>query len=292
MNDAFVQLQKLVVLNRLPHAFILSGKNINLAEAGLAFAKWALCAKFANTSACGDCRVCQLLQADTSPDFMQIIPVVSGNSKAIKIEQIRELIQFVQVKPQFSTTKIVLLCEVEYLNIQAASALLRTLEEPPSAVHIILTTATPQILLETIISRCPIFNIEPITKEGEIVANQLLFDNIVLDLSRCLVLQEIDTISIIEKWQQQEASELLNCLWFVVASIINYKFKINCDVPNLTQEKIMNISQTKSLQQLWPILDMVQEVKKNLLLGRQVNIQMFLEKMMLCWAQDINNASI
>ncbi len=288
MNNTILQLQRLVALNKLPHSFILTGIELDLVQESVAFAKWALCGNLTNINACDNCRVCQLLKANTSPDFMLLEPIISGNSKAIKIEQIRELIQFVQTRPQLSAIKIVLLSGAEYLNVQAANALLKILEEPPVAVHIILATTNPKLLLETIISRCPIFNIRSGAKD--IFPNKLLLQDILLDLYKTIILQDVNLVITIEKWMHNEAKELLTYFWLIIVELIQYNFTQSCNYTDLDQEKIAKISKVQRLQQLWSILDKILETRKNLLLGRQVNIQLFLEGMMIYWIQGINNA--
>ena len=287
MNNSINKLQQLFIEHKLPHTIILTGKHTDLVQEGLVFAKWMLCLNRGNADACGSCSLCKLLQAETAPDFMQIIPSISGNSKSIKIEEVREVIQFVQVKPQFSTVKVVLLCGVEHLNMQAANALLKTLEEPPSSVHIILTVTKPELLLDTIISRCFVVNIEP--NFNEILPNKLMVENLLIDLYDTLIIQDIDLVTTIDKWMHSEGTELLTCLWFILVELIRCNCKLRCNYIELDKVKIKTISANQSFRQLWSILDNIIEVRKNVLLGKQVNIQLFLEKLMIDWEQGLNH---
>jgi len=72
----------------------------------------------------------------------------------IKIEQVRELSRFLNLKPQQFTPKVALIVDTERLSPPAANALLKTLEEPVGESLIILTASSPELLLPTIVSRC------------------------------------------------------------------------------------------------------------------------------------------
>lgn len=85
---------------------------------------------------------------------MNVVDFRVMNEEVIKIEQIRELIHWLFLRPMAGSRKIVVIEKVENMLTQAANALLKTLEEPPSYVQIILTTNNKQKILPTIISRC------------------------------------------------------------------------------------------------------------------------------------------
>ena len=72
----------------------------------------------------------------------------------IKIEKIRELIHWLNLRPMQGTQKLALIENADLMTTEAANALLKTLEEPPSYGHIILQTLDEQRILPTIQSRC------------------------------------------------------------------------------------------------------------------------------------------
>lgn len=285
MSKEINKLQQLFLEHKLPHAIIFTGKSVDLSQEVMAFAKWILCTNKGDTTACGCCGVCKLLQAETLPDFMQINPIISGNSKTIKIEAAREIIQFVQLKPQFSKTKVIVVFGAEHLNMQAANAMLKTLEEPPSSVHIILIVAEPKLLLNTILSRCFVVNIE--THASAILPNKIIAENLIIDLYNILIIKDIDLVITIEKWMRNDGFELLTCLWFILVELIYCCFKIRCNYIELDRAKIATISSGQSLQQLWSILDKIIEARKSILSNKQVNIQLFLEELMIDWEQNL-----
>lgn len=75
-------------------------------------------------------------------------------AETIKIEQIRELIHWLNIKPMNAHKKLAVILGAENMNAESANALLKTLEEPPSYVQIILNTMNEQRILPTIQSRC------------------------------------------------------------------------------------------------------------------------------------------
>src|SRR5207245_9061542 len=75
-------------------------------------------------------------------------------SSVITSDQMRELMQAIFLKPTEAEYKVAVIVAADRLNIQAANAFLKTLEEPPAKSVLILLTTEPQRLLETILSRC------------------------------------------------------------------------------------------------------------------------------------------
>ena len=85
------------------------------------------------------------------PDLMW---VSSEQARSIKIEQIRQMIEFVHGTVQISDRKITVVAEAELMTTQAQNALLKVLEEPPAGSHIVMVTTNASLLLPTVRSRC------------------------------------------------------------------------------------------------------------------------------------------
>ncbi len=100
--------------------------------------------------ACGRCIHCERIKKGIHPDFRLISP----EEGMIRIEQIRELIEFLSFKPLEAAYKIIIIDEAERMNPAASNAFLKTLEEPPEGSVIILVTSLPDQLLDTVRSRC------------------------------------------------------------------------------------------------------------------------------------------
>ncbi len=162
------------------HALLLKGKQgIGKFEFARNLANYLLCSNpTAQHEACGNCSSCTWFEQGTHPNFYQIEPealvgssgqttekkgVVDGvitsktkkkPSQQISVEQIRLLTDFVYMSGHQDGYKIILIHPAEAMNLAAASALLKKLEEPPEKVLFILLTHRPQQLLPTIRSRC------------------------------------------------------------------------------------------------------------------------------------------
>lgn len=102
--------------------------------------------------ACGQCKGCLLLAAGTHPDTFTLEPEEAD--KAIKVDQVRELVDFVVQTAQLGGRKVILLEPAEAMNINAANALLKSLEEPSGDTVLLLISHQPSRLLPTIKSRC------------------------------------------------------------------------------------------------------------------------------------------
>lgn len=142
---------------RLAHAVLLggprgSGKRHFANEAGALL----LCAapvrqEEARLQACGHCKQCQLVAAGSHPDLDVLVP---EDSRVIKIEQVRRLNETVMRSPQVARRKVAVVDTADRLNLNAANALLKTLEEPAEDVILLLLHHAGEPLLPTIRSRC------------------------------------------------------------------------------------------------------------------------------------------
>lgn len=155
---------------RLAHALLIKGpRGIGKQAFATALAQGLLCENpGADGSACGQCKACHWLAAGAHPDFRLLAPVTEEEAGAeeseggkktkpspwISIEQVRELHDFINVSSHRGGRKVILVCPAEALNVNAANALLKSLEEPPPLTHFILVSHRPHRLARTIISRC------------------------------------------------------------------------------------------------------------------------------------------
>lgn len=109
--------------------------------------------------ACGRCHACQLHQNGTHPDLFVIEPPEPG--RQILVDQVRALVDQLVLTPAIGRYRLGLITPAENMNESAANALLKTLEEPPNNVWLILVSNSPQRLLPTIRSRCQTVPIGP-----------------------------------------------------------------------------------------------------------------------------------
>ncbi len=102
--------------------------------------------------ACGTCAACARIARGVHPDVLFVAP---GDTGAIKIDQVRDVVDRAMYRPFEGRRRVVIIDEADALAHPAQNALLKTLEEPPSLSVFILVTARPDMLLPTVLSRCP-----------------------------------------------------------------------------------------------------------------------------------------
>lgn len=147
------RLQRAAARDRTAHALLLSGpEGLGMEHFARVWAARVLCEQPVDTGPCGDCRSCVLFQAGSHPDFLWIEPEAAG--KAIRVEPVRDLIEYLQLSSQYDRGKIAVITPAEAMNRNAANSLLKTLEEPPPDSRLILISNRPARLPVTIRSRC------------------------------------------------------------------------------------------------------------------------------------------
>lgn len=153
------QLKSLHQRKRLPHAILLSlpGEEDNTGFIWY-LSMLLLCRHDENSRPCGECSSCQLMLANTYPDFKLVgLEYDEKNKKInknIKIEQIRELIHEVHLTRNYDNLKIVVIYPAEKMSIAGANSLLKTIEEPAAHVLVLLVTHHSGRIPVTIRSRC------------------------------------------------------------------------------------------------------------------------------------------
>jgi DNA polymerase-3 subunit delta' len=112
--------------------------------------------------ACGECAACTRIMRGVHPDVLVVEP---GDSGAIKIDQVRDVVERAAYRPFEGRRRVVIIDEADALGAAAQSALLKTLEEPPPASVFILVTSRPDVLLPTVRSRCPQLRFRPLSAD-------------------------------------------------------------------------------------------------------------------------------
>ena len=109
---------------------------------------------------CGTCKTCQQIERMQYADLAVIQAEREGGT--LKVEQIRAIRQSLVLKPYQGNYRVALFLRFQEANANAANALLKTLEEAPAYVVLILTADTPEQLLPTILSRCEVLRLRPL----------------------------------------------------------------------------------------------------------------------------------
>ena len=158
-NDKIKELLQETIKNeKVSHSYLFIGQaGIGKKMLAKEFAKAVLCLE--NNKCCDICKSCLEFDSQNNPDFVLIEP--EGNN--IKIEQIRNMQRKVQEKPIISGKKIYIIDNADLMTQEAQNALLKTLEEPPEFVTIILIGENENAFLATIKSRCMILHFNSIS---------------------------------------------------------------------------------------------------------------------------------
>jgi DNA polymerase-3 subunit delta' len=157
---------------KVPHAYLFEGPDgVGKRKVALTLAQAIQCQR-QDDDACGVCLSCRKVEDLSHPDVWWIAP----EKKAIKIDVIRQLQRDLSFEALEGKQRVVIIDEAEKMLHNAANAMLKTLEEPPSATTMVLITPTPHQLLPTIVSRCQRLAFGPLTKEmaQRVIAQQII----------------------------------------------------------------------------------------------------------------------
>src|SRR5579875_3703046 len=148
-------LQRAIATEQVSHAYLFTGPDqIGKRTLALAFAQAIQCEVRPEGSgaACGECAACRKVAHGNHPDVLRI--ALPKDRQHYSIEQVREIIEDVALKPTEGRKRIIIIPDFEQMTIQGIQASLKVLEEPPPTAMILLTCASADLLLPTIISRC------------------------------------------------------------------------------------------------------------------------------------------
>lgn len=154
-----------LVAGRLSHAYLLTGPaQVGKTTLARTFAQAILCEKQAAAPCRSDaapCCVCRRISEGRYPDLQ----IIAAEKNTIQIEQVRVLQSDAALSPVEGRYKIFIIREIERATAPAANALLKTLEEPPAHVILILTSRRRDLVLPTVLSRCQVLNLRPAALE-------------------------------------------------------------------------------------------------------------------------------
>lgn len=168
--------QRQALLAQRGHAWLLQGPSgMGQFELGMAMVRAWLCEQPTAQGACGQCTSCHSIDVHAHADLCVLMPEVDmlargwplsekaqseiddkkrKPSKEIRVDAMRDAVEFTQRTSARGQGKAVLVYPAEQMNAITANALLKTLEEPPGDVRFILATEAAHQLLPTIRSRC------------------------------------------------------------------------------------------------------------------------------------------
>lgn len=160
------RLESAVLGDTVSHAWLLTGPaGIGKTALTLEFARLLQCAGRALTSGepCGECPSCRKIAHGNHPDVTLIEP--EKGTRTLKIEKVREMIRLASLAPNEGRWRIFVIPEIERMVPAGANALLKTLEEPAPNVVLLLTSSEPEVILPTILSRCQVVPMGPLSPD-------------------------------------------------------------------------------------------------------------------------------
>lgn len=305
----------------LAHGILLRGMaGTGKLRFALAFAQWLQCEHPQPESACGQCKSCRLHAAGTHPDSFFIAPEAAG--KQIKVDQIRELQNFASKRAQFDGYRVMTIAPAEAMNLNAANALLKLLEEPGDNAVLILVSHQVSGLLATIRSRCQAVNFplpdkalalgwlqQPQQNSASLTAHnaeQLLdiangaplsaqryaegdwlnqYGKLLVDFCALLHGRQ-DPVQVAENWQQFPLPLLVDWWQSWLIAFNRYAALQNADAISPQLQPLLQLLTAKvSLNQSQAFYDQLCQARALLLSQANPNLRLLLESLLLRWCQ-------
>jgi len=314
-QQQWLSIQNMISQQRLAQSLLLQGTaGMGKFDFAKCIAATLLCEK-PQQFACDHCRACQLRKAQSHPDLFIVTPL--EKSKAIRIDQIRELSEKLNHTPQLGQCQVAIISPADALNRAAANALLKTLEEPNGRVLLILVASQLSHLPATILSRCQRLQFSAAENEATCawLQNQLGSS---VDASLLLRLADhapLKAIALAESNYVQMRDQLLQHLWKLsresanpLSSVTEYVkhdlqlflyalLTLSMDVAKLQlgvhTNALVNHDRTEPLQALGKCLratflqsyiEKIQHAYRLSLSGTHLNPQLLLESLLIDWA--------
>ncbi|MEH6822591.1 MAG: DNA polymerase III subunit delta' [Motiliproteus sp.] len=304
---------------RLPHALLLCGEpGLGKAQFSKALGQYLLCQQPQQREgllrSCGHCKGCMLNAQGSHPDLVEIVP--EGRGKAIKVDQIRELVSTISLSAQQGGYRVVVLGPAEAMNINAANALLKVLEEPGSRTLFALYSHLPGRIVATIRSRCQAQHlsqpdraqaIEWLNQQSDVegdlaemlnlaggaplAALELVMNGsaeqrkILYQALKLVISGEGSSSQAAEKLVKTRVLDLLDWWLILVQDLI--RFQATQDpacINSLTAKKmIIALSQRLSAQQMFEFADRIQQYRHYLMSRNNPNERLLLEDLLIDW---------
>lgn len=157
-------LKRTIDNEKITHSYLFEGpEGIGKKKIAIEFAKEILCTS-SDIRPCCECSSCIKIETNNHPDFN----LIEADKGIIRKSQIDEIVQGAWTAPFESSKKIYVINDSHLMNVESMNGLLKTLEEPPEFMVMILISHDSEKLLPTIISRCQRMTFNPI-RENEIV---------------------------------------------------------------------------------------------------------------------------
>lgn len=242
-------LQKAVDADKMSHAYILNGEK-GCGKKKIADAlSLAIQCENSNVDGCKECHSCKQVLSKSHPD---VIYFNREKETTIGVDEIREQINnTVSIKPYSSKYKIYIIEDAHLMTVQAQNSLLKTIEEPPEYVIILLLTSNRQKLLLTIQSRCVILNLRPVNESK--IKNYLMEEYQIPDYKAdvCAAFSQGNVGRAIKLAKSDDFNELKNMALRLVRNIKTMEIYEMVDYIRAMQENKVSISEYLDLLLVW-----------------------------------------
>ena len=275
------RIQQLLIKKRVPQAFLFVGpRHAGMLQFANRLMALLICQN--ETAPCGNCRACHLLLQGIHPDINYIRQDTQGG--VIKIEQVRELQQNIYQTPQRGTHRFIVIDPADKMNISAANALLKILEEPPSHTTFILLAEQISSLPATILSRCqkyvfpsPALSAYPTeSTRAELYTHR---SSIITALCE-LTLEKTSPCTIAAQWSSYLLDDIIWLLYLITAEAIQYQLIETDIVPRHDEQLISFSSQFQSIH-LFSQLDRINAIMRKMNHNVSMNQTLVLEDLLL-----------
>ena len=263
MQKKIFKLKQLFLQHKLPPALLLHihtlehtvPENVSLELQSVV--KFMLCLKKNLTSytTCETCTSCNLYKEKIHPDFLLLSPELNKN---ITIEQVRNLIDFISYTPTIAEKKIVLGIDINKINLTAANALLKSLDDPKHHLIMLYLTTSRLQIIPTLLSRLVLINLYPSLDEHTSTnfKYQTYQNHIKTDLINIYQGQNIHIDEILSIWNKNHPDDLLYLLYMTISNILKSQLH---------------------LKKFWDLLDDVIDLQRSAEAGNNLNLSLHLQ---------------
>jgi DNA polymerase III, delta'' subunit len=309
-------LQRAVAEDHIRQGLIFAGpRGVGKQQFALSLAQALNCRRPLNGDACGACDQCIKIAAHEHIDVETIAP----DGQFIKISQMREMAEKGNYRPYDGRRRVYILDDAERLNLNAANSILKVLEEPPETTLLVLVTAKPYALLQTIRSRCQMLSFAPLkaveleaflnenykrpAQENRLLARlargsigrALEIDLGIYREQRAMMVELIETVIIsrdtmklmqaaehlAKKLEREEFERHLDALLVLLADV--FHLKLGETAESLTNADIAprleRIAEMATLEQIADWVERIESVMQGM--ARNLNRQLAMEEMLL-----------
>lgn len=321
-NAQWQQLWQAKLHHRLPHALLLTGlAGTGKTKFAEVFSYALLCSSVsASGDACHTCHACRLIATRVHPNVLWIEAEKSG--AAIKVDQVRAINEFISHSSLQGEIRIVIIPSAHDLNINAANALLKTLEEPAAGALIMLISDHFSRLPATILSRCQriLFPKPPTALAKKWLLEQIKSSDIDADfflnlthgaplmalkfiqedglsarqnIFEILFLLSKNKADPLQSTLKIQSLELIPLLDFTLSFMLDLlRLQLSAKVPEIINhdyaQQLHELKQSTQLKNNMQFMEYLQQVRQQILSGINLNKQLVIEDLFIHWRKYSN----